>query len=170
MRDLSDHDGAADDFDRPDALVGRRTMLRGVMAGGAAMAGATVLAACGDESDPAADATPSPTEQQSDPEGEGEPPKAEALVATSDVPYGGGVILTNEEVVVTQPSAGEFACFSSICTHQGCEVGDVAGGTINCPCHGSQFSIADGSVVTGPATAPLEVVPVVVEGDSVVRA
>ena len=80
------------------------------------------------------------------------------------------MILAKEQVVVTQPTAGEFACFSSICTHQGCEVGDVDGGTINCPCHGSQYSIEDGSVVTGPAAAPLPAVNVTVDGDSVVRA
>jgi Rieske Fe-S protein len=46
----------------------------------------------------------------------------------------------------------------------------VVDGTINCPCHGSQFSIEDGSVVAGPAPSPLPAVDVVVEGDSVVRA
>jgi nitrite reductase/ring-hydroxylating ferredoxin subunit len=35
------------------------------------------------------------------------------------------------------------------CTHQGYIVASVSGGTINCPCHGSKFSIANGSVVNG---------------------
>lgn len=158
----------------PQGSVGRRTMLRGVVAGGAAIAGVTLLTACGDDADPAADPTPGATDEQTETagggDGGGDPPQVAALVETSKVPNGGGVILSEEEVIVTQPTAGEFMCFSSICTHQGCEVGDVAGGTINCPCHGSQFSIEDGSVVTGPAAAPLEAVQVVVEGGSVVRA
>jgi len=32
---------------------------------------------------------------------------------------------------------------------------EVADGTIDCPCHGSEFTITDGAVVTGPASAPL---------------
>jgi Rieske Fe-S protein len=46
----------------------------------------------------------------------------------------------------------------------------VSGGTINCPCHGSKFSITNGSVVTGPATAPLAAVGIKVKGSSIVRA
>jgi Rieske Fe-S protein len=163
---MDEHDDVA-----PLELLGRRTMLRGVVAGGAAVAGGALLAACGSDGngDAAGDPTPSPTAQESE-SGGGGSGGADALVATSEVPEGGGVILSDEEVVVTQPATGEFACFSSICTHAGCEVGEVADGTINCPCHGSQYSIEDGSVVTGPATAPLPPVDVTVDGDSVVRA
>ena len=49
--------------------------------------------------------------------------------------------------MVTQPTEGDFKGFSAVCTHQGCLVANVDGGTINCTCHGSQFSIEDGSVV-----------------------
>ena len=73
----------------------------------------------------------------------------------SDVPVGGGKIFEDQSVVVTQPTAGTFKAFSAICTHQGCTVSSVSGGTINCPCHGSKFKIADGSVAGGPAKRPL---------------
>ena len=68
------------------------------------------------------------------------------------------------EVVVTQPDEGTFKAFSAICPHQGCSVGSVADDVITCPCHGSTFSIADGSVQGGPARGPLTAVPVTVSG------
>jgi Rieske Fe-S protein len=90
------------------------------------------------------------------------------LVATSDVPVGGGVILSGPGIVVTQPAEGQFKAFSSTCTHAGCTVSQVSGGEIVCPCHGSRFSITDGSVDGGPAPSPLPTVAVRVKGDQVV--
>jgi Rieske Fe-S protein len=58
-------------------------------------------------------------------------------------------------VVVTQPTKGEFKGFSAICTHMGCTVDKVADGTIDCPCHGSEYSVTDAHVVRGPAPKPL---------------
>jgi nitrite reductase/ring-hydroxylating ferredoxin subunit len=95
---------------------------------------------------------------------------AAALASTSDVPVGGGKILTDKKIVLTQPKAGEFHGFSAVCTHAGCTVGSVSGGTIDCPCHGSKFSITDGAVVNGPATSPLPPVSVKVQGTSIVQA
>ena len=68
------------------------------------------------------------------------------------------------------PRAGSFQAFTAVCTHQGCTVSAVSGGTINCPCHGSKFSVANGSVVAGPAPAPLAAVSIKVQGTSIVRA
>ena len=64
-----------------------------------------------------------------------------AEVPISAVPVGGGVILADEQVVITQPQEGVFQAFSAVCTHQGCVVSEVSDGTINCPCHGSRYSI-----------------------------
>jgi Rieske Fe-S protein len=85
----------------------------------------------------------------------GAPAVGTAVGPTSSVPVCGGKIFEDQSVVVTQPSAGTFKAFSAICTHQGCTVSSVSGGTINCPCHGSKFKIADGSVASGPAKRPL---------------
>jgi Rieske Fe-S protein len=85
----------------------------------------------------------------------------------SDVPVGGGAVFGDAQVVVTQPTAGTFKGFSAVCTHQGCLVADVDGGTINCTCHGSKFNISDGSVVNGPASTPLPQRPVTVTGDQI---
>ena len=46
----------------------------------------------------------------------------------------------------------------------------VADGTIDCPCHGSTFSVEDGSVQGGPAPSPLPETRVEVQGGEVVRA
>ena len=77
------------------------------------------------------------------------------VIATSKVPVGGGVVVTKKQLVVTQPRQGKFRVFSAICTHQGCTVGSVADKKITCPCHGSQYAIGTGAVVTGPAEDPL---------------
>jgi nitrite reductase/ring-hydroxylating ferredoxin subunit len=94
----------------------------------------------------------------------------EELAATSEVPVGGGVVVKDAKVVVTQPAEGTFKCFTAICTHQGCLVSSVSDGEIACACHGSVFSAEDGSVVNGPAQEPLEEFPVTVEGGQVTRA
>ena len=100
----------------------------------------------------------------------GSAPAAGALAATSQVPDGGGKIIDGKNIVITQPQAGSFKAFTAVCTHQGCIVNSVSGGTINCPCHGSKFSIANGSVVNGPAPSPLAPVNIEVQGTSIVQA
>jgi Rieske Fe-S protein len=92
-----------------------------------------------------------------------------ALASTSDIPVGGGKILATQKIVITQPKSGEFHGFSAVCTHAGCTVGSVSGGTINCPCHGSKFNITTGAVVNGPAPSPLPAVSIKVQGTSIVQ-
>ena len=54
---------------------------------------------------------------------------ASALAATSEIPVGSGKIFTPEKVVVTQPVSGDFRAFSAVCTHMGCIVSQISGGT-----------------------------------------
>ena len=91
-----------------------------------------------------------------------------ALAATSEIPVGSGKIFTPEKVVVTQPVSGDFKAFSAVCTHMGCIVNQVSDGTIDCPCHGSQFSIKDGSVIGGPAPSPLAAQAIRVSGERII--
>ncbi|MDX6332601.1 MAG: hypothetical protein QOI83_4984 [Streptomycetaceae bacterium] len=91
----------------------------------------------------------------------------EVLAKTSQVPVGGGVVFADRKVVVTQPTAGEFKAFSAVCTHQGCTVNSVSAGTINCPCHGSKYRVADASVAAGPAPRPLAPQPITVRSGEI---
>ena len=91
------------------------------------------------------------------------------LAKTTDIPVGGGKILTAQKIVITQPTAGAFHAFTAICTHQGCIVDQVGAGTIDCPCHGSKYSAVNGSVVNGPATLPLAAVQITVQGTSIIQ-
>ena len=150
------------------APVSRRTTL-------VAAAGVPLVAACGSDDSTGTDA-PATSSSPSDPATSETPatseppapsaPAADGLVAASEVPVGGGVVLGDDGLVVTQPTAGRFRGFSATCTHQGCTVGSVSE-TIDCPCHGSRFSITDGSVANGPATSPLPERPVRVQGGQV---
>jgi len=95
-------------------------------------------------------------------------PKGAVLGAASDIPVGGGAVYAAAKVVVTQPASGQYKAFSAVCTHVGCIVNKVANGTIGCPCHGSEFTIASGAVVTGPAPAPLPARQVTIVGGQVI--
>ncbi len=147
-----------------EATTGRGATRRNVVAAVGAAGLTAALAACGSGSGTAG-AGGDPADQGTG--GSGTAGAGGALAKTSEIPKGGGKIFKAEKVVVTQPQDGEIKAFSAVCTHAGCIVGEVAGGTINCMCHGSKFDIADGSVKDGPATKPLAPAKVNVKGGSV---
>lgn len=90
-----------------------------------------------------------------------------ALATTSEIPVGSGKIFTSDKIVVTQPNSGDFKAFSAVCTHMGCIVSTISNGTIDCPCHGSQYSISTGAVVGGPAPSPLPAQTIKVTGSNI---
>lgn len=143
---------------------------RAWLAGAGAIGAGAVLAACGTD-DPGSPGTPpgnQGTGSEPDPDetggGDG------ALTSAAEVEVGSGVILASESVVVTQPAAGTFKGFSAACTHEGCTVSSIDDGIIHCACHGSQYSIEDGSVLQGPATRPLPPVEIQEDGGAILRA
>jgi Rieske Fe-S protein len=128
-----------------------------------AASSAAPSASASSASSPSASAAASPSASASS----SAPAPSGPSVATSKVPVGGGVILDDADYVITQPTEGEFKAFSKICTHQGCPVTEVAGDSIVCKCHGSKFSIEDGSVTNPPANKPLKESTATVSGDKV---
>ena len=138
-----------------------------VLLGAGLALAATALAACttyGKKPAPTSNPVAAPTTSGSVPATGS--PAANVIAKTSDVPVGSGVIIN--DIVITQPSAGVFKGLSSTCTHQGCTVSEVAGETINCPCHGSKYNL-DGSVAKGPAPRALAPEVISVQGTSIVR-
>lgn len=130
-----------------------------------------ILSAC--SSDRAADGPDAGGAASSDPaqqDGGGGGQAGAGLVAAADVPVGGGVAITDQQVVVVQPEKGEFKAYSSVCTHQGGAITRVEDGEMVCSLHQSHFAIDDGDAVSGPASNPLPEVKVRVQGGQVVRA
>jgi nitrite reductase/ring-hydroxylating ferredoxin subunit len=130
-----------------DVVCPRRALLAG--------AGLTMLlAACGKDPQPV---TPAPG--QSTGTGDG------SLVKAADVPVGGGVV-TPDNVLVLQLTAGTFTAFSAVCPHQNFRVSAPdPQGLITCAAHQSHFKAGDGSRVDGPAASGLSPITVqVVDG------
>lgn len=148
-----------DEFEMPEPGPDRRSVMKAAALVVVPVAGIGALAACGSGSSSGG------SHSGSGGSGSG---NGTVAVASSSVPVGGGFVDKSNNVVVTQPEAGVYKAFTAICTHQGCIVNSVADGTIDCPCHGSKFSIKDGSVVNGPATSPLTPVAIKVAGTSIV--
>ncbi|MCW2650181.1 MAG: Rieske (2Fe-2S) protein [Mycobacterium sp.] len=138
---------------------------RGVLICAGALGAGALLVGCGSNEPSSATPASRDVDDQATPS-VGSTPFAAGSVNTSAVPVGGGMILADQDVVVTQPQPGVFRAFSATCTHRGCQVSSVSAGTINCPCHGAQFSIADGSAAGGPASAPLSQRAVTLNGNT----
>ena len=157
-----------------------RATRRGVLAGVGLVGLAGAVSACGSGGSSSSSAganagAPPATSAGSDPSSAGSTGGAgstagaqgSALAATSEIPVGSGKIFTSEKVVVTQPTSNDFKAFSAVCTHMGCIVSTISNGTIDCPCHGSQYSISTGAVVGGPAPSPLPSQAITVTGSNI---
>lgn len=131
-----------------ELLATRRIVFQGLGALGVAVA----LAGCGGGGDDAESSAPA---------------SGDVLATTDEVPVGGGLILSDQKLVITQPTAGTFVAFTATCTHQGSPLSSVSADGIVCPLHGSVFSITDGAPTKGPATEALKAVEVKQDGDQI---
>jgi Rieske Fe-S protein len=141
--------------------ISRRTVIMNTGLAAAAMAG---LSSCTNYSTQPAD-EPSAAGTSGGATGGSSGAGGPLSVKETEIPVGSGKIFPDAQTVITQPQKGEFKAFSAICTHQGCVVNTVTN-TINCPCHGSKYSITDGSVVNPPAPQPLPAKTIKVSGDT----
>lgn len=135
-----------------DLLASRRIVFQGLGALGVALALAGCASGGSGDDDSAAPGT------------------GDVLATTDEVPVGGGLILSDLNVVITQPTAGTFEAFTATCTHQGSALTSVSDKGIVCPLHGSVFSLTDGAPTAGPATEALPSVKVTVKDDQILAA
>jgi thiosulfate dehydrogenase [quinone] large subunit len=92
------------------------------------------------------------------------PPSGVSIGSASAVPVGGIASFsdpgTGALAYVVQPAAGQFAAFSSVCPHAGCQVQYSSGADeFVCPCHGARFD-GTGQLLEGPARRSLDTITV----------
>ncbi len=79
------------------------------------------------------------------------------------------LVEANGTQVLLANIAGEYYAIGNKCTHRGCKLssGTLDGEIVECPCHGSKFSVKTGEAVHGPATKPEPKYAVKVEEDQI---
>ena len=97
---------------------------------------------------------------------------AEVLVPaikTADVPANGMVVVDVKGTRIAVANVqGTYYAFDDECTHEQCSLaeGDLAGTTLTCMCHGAEFDVRSGAVLSPPAVVPIRVYRTRVEGDA----
>ena len=100
---------------------------------------------------------------------------AQLACLASDVPTGTALRVELEgpdgvvPVAVVRDEDGDLHAISDICSHGQVSLsdGDVEGRTIECWLHGSTFDLRTGAPLALPATRPVPVFPVSVDGERV---
>jgi 3-phenylpropionate/trans-cinnamate dioxygenase ferredoxin subunit len=96
----------------------------------------------------------------------------EAVASVSEVVEGTALqrVRSTGDAVCLVRYNGEISALSDICTHQhfSMSLGDVLGdGTLQCAWHGARYDCRTGEVRQDPATSPLPVFQVRLEGDKI---
>jgi 3-phenylpropionate/trans-cinnamate dioxygenase ferredoxin component len=95
------------------------------------------------------------------------------ICSVADVPEGSAkAFRVNGELIAVYHSAGKFFATEDICSHEHEHLSDgwLEGDKIECPRHGAQFSLITGEALSLPATEPIQVFEVKVEGEDVLIA
>jgi nitrite reductase/ring-hydroxylating ferredoxin subunit len=94
---------------------------------------------------------------------------AVTTIKTSEIPAGAIVALDVRGTRIAVANVGgHYYAFDDACTHEQCslnEMGELAGTTVMCTCHGSEFDVTTGKVLAPPATVPLKVYATRLDGD-----
>jgi 3-phenylpropionate/trans-cinnamate dioxygenase ferredoxin component len=96
--------------------------------------------------------------------------EAVTTIKTSEIPVGAIVALEVRGTRIAVANVGgNYYAFDDACTHEQCsltEMGELAGTTVTCTCHGSEFDVSTGKVLAPPATVPVKVYATRIEGDA----
>ena len=108
----------------------RRAVVAGIVGLGVAT---PLVAACGSSSSASGSSGSGSSGSSSGSGSTGGGTSAKGLTKTTDIPVGSGKIFPSEQVVVTQPTQGDFKAFSAVCPHQGCIVAEIRALTSTAP-------------------------------------
>ena len=92
------------------------------------------------------------------------------VAVTTDLPSGELMLVeVEDERIVLANVDGQYDARADACTHAACprSSGELEGEVLECPCHGSQFDVRTGEVVSPPADEPQTRYAVRVEGDDI---
>ena len=92
------------------------------------------------------------------------------ILTTSQIPVGSvaAADVRGTRIAVANVG-GTYYAFDDTCTHEQCsltEEGELAGTTITCTCHGSEFDVRTGEVLAPPALLPVKVYRTRIEADA----
>ena len=92
------------------------------------------------------------------------------VAVTTDLPPGELMLVeVEDERIALANVGGQYYAVTDECTHSGCPLsdGEMEGELLKCPCHGSQFDVRTGEVVSPPADEPLTLYTVKIEGNDI---
>ena len=77
--------------------------------------------------------------------------------------------IVKDKIIAVANVGGEFFVIDDTCSHAKCSLsrGRLSGKELACPCHGAKFDVKTGKALTLPATLPVEMYEVKLEGSDV---
>jgi len=96
------------------------------------------------------------------------------VCSVNDLPKVGAVQaeIAGRRIAIVRDSAGDIHAIDDTCSHANVSLseGDVEDGEIECWLHGSRFDLVTGRPTGLPATVPVPVYPVKIDGDDILVA
>ena len=92
------------------------------------------------------------------------------VARADDIPEGEARAFDVDGTMIAVARVGDaWYAIDDTCSHQRCSLseGEIDGGILVCPCHGSEFALSSGEVMNGPADEPVRAYEVRVEDGEV---